>query len=111
MRLKAGRPRRLRLSVERLEDRLAPAGIWDGGGTTASFHNALNWDDNQVPVNIPVTIGPAFAGITITSSQNVNITSLDSAAKLTISAGTFTLAADSTIANAFTLTGGSLEGA
>jgi RHS repeat-associated protein len=109
------RPRgRLRLVLELLEDRLVPAVLWDGGptGTGTSWHDAVNWQGDALPAaQDDAEIGGAFSGITITSSADVTIKSLTSAAALQITGGTFSIAAASSITNAFTLSGGTFTGA
>src|SRR5262249_27779753 len=102
------------LMLERLEDRLAPAMVlWDGGpsATGTSWNNPVNWAGDTLPTAADdVQIGSAFAGTTITSSGNVAVRSVSSAAALEITAGTFALgAATSQIDATFTVSGGTLQ--
>lgn len=107
------RPRSLRLWLEQLEERWVPAILWDGGtdGTGTVWGTAVNWVGDVLPgVNDDVEIGAAFSGVAITSTGTVSIKSLTSAAPLTISGGSLTLANASAINNAFTLSSGTLTG-
>ena len=92
------RPRkrsRLLLDFDRLEDRLSPAVIaWDGGpsGTGTDWHVAANWVGDVLPAAADdAQIGAAFSGITITSNADVTIRSVNSAAAINVSGGTFSL--------------------
>jgi hypothetical protein len=102
------------LAIEPLEMRaLLTVVAWDGGGNDFNWHNPVNWVGDQLPgADDHVVISEEFADVTISSSANVTITSLTSAAGLTITAGTFTIATESEINNGFTLGGsGVLTGA
>lgn len=107
---KSWRPR-----LEPLEDRLAPAVVlWDGGpsGTGTDWGVAANWVGDVLPgINDDAVIESAFSAITITSSANVTIQSVTSAAALQITAATYSVAMGSSISNNFTLNGGELTGA
>src|SRR5262245_5640243 len=109
------RPRsRHSLTLEPLEDRLAPAVVsWDGGlsGTGTNWHDKVNWAGDVLPGSSDdVEIGAAFAGVTITSGSDFTINSLTSAASLQITGGTFTVGAASVINNGLILSGGTLAG-
>ena len=101
---------RARLFLEELETRLSPAVIlWDGGPTATGtiWNAAANWAGDVLPGPVDdAQIGGAFASITVTSSSDVTIRSVTSAAALQVIAGTFALgAADSRIDAAFTVSG------
>src|SRR5262245_57914729 len=89
-----GRSRR-RLILEQLEDRLAPAVVlWDGGpaATGTSWNDPVNWAGDVLPgAADDAQIGAAFAGVTVTSSANVTVRSVTSAAALQVTAGSFAL--------------------
>jgi hypothetical protein len=109
-----GRPR-FRPRLDALEERLAPAVVvWDGGplGTGTSWNDPANWVGERLPeAGDDAEIGAAFNGITITSTADVSINSVTSAAALRIMAGTFTVAATATITNMLTLADGTFTGA
>src|SRR5262245_29987999 len=77
--------------LEALENRLALAAItWDGGssGTGTAWNTAANWVGDVLPGTVDdAVIGPAFSGVTITSSGAVTIKSLTNAATLQITGG------------------------
>src|SRR5262245_34509481 len=83
------------LRFEPLEERtLLAVVLWDGGpaGTGANWNDPVNWAGNVLPGGSDdAQIGAAFAGITITSSSNVSVRSVTSAAPLQITAGTYAL--------------------
>jgi RHS repeat-associated protein len=100
--------------LESLEDRLAPAVInWDGGpgGTGTNWNDPVNWVGDVLPgVADDIVIGSAFAGITLTTSNNVAIHSMTSAAALQVNVGTFAVgAATSRIDSTLTVSGGTLR--
>jgi hypothetical protein len=101
------------LRPERLEDRLVPAIFWDGGptGSGTNWNDPLNWVGDVLPGSADdAQIDSSFAGITVTSSSNVGIRSVTSAAALEITAGTFALSfATSQIDGPFTASGGILR--
>src|SRR5262249_54004316 len=99
--------------LEVLEDRLAPAVVnWDGGGGDFNWNNALNWDTNTLPTAADDVVIDVAAALTVTHpSGTTSINKLTSQESLTLSGGTFTIAASSSIAGAFTLSGGTLTGA
>lgn len=87
--MRRGRPRsqsRRQVVLELLENRLAPAVVlWDGGpGTTGTnWNDPVNWAGDVLPgATDDAEIGIAFAGITVTSSGNVTIRGVASAAAL-----------------------------
>ena len=100
-------PRRyFRPLVEQFEVRRLLAGVWDGGGGDNNWNTPTNWDDDQLPgSSTNVVIGAAFSGITIASANAVSVSSVNSAASLSITAGTFSIAADSTFNNAVNVSG------
>ena len=81
--------RRPRLNVEALEVRAVPAVVtWDGGGLNSDWNTAANWSADVLPgPSDDVEIGTSFAAATITSTSNVSIHSLTSAASLIVSGG------------------------
>src|SRR5688500_5535771 len=99
------RPRHaLRPFLECLEDRTTPAAVlWDGGGGDFNWHNALNWSADALPgATDDAVIGSSFAGITVTSSLNATINSVQSEAGLTISGGSFSISLASALNNNLT---------
>src|SRR4051812_6040163 len=109
-----GQPRRLKrwpLGLEVLEDRvLLASALWDGGGDGISWTDRFNWGSDQTPgSNDDVTIGTAFAGVTIThASGTTQLNKLTSAAALNITGGSFTFSSTSQIDRELTVSGGSL---
>ena len=119
---RVGIPKYSRLRLESLEDRLAPALVqWTGAGSDLLWSDANNWSGNQMPGSSDdAVIGTAFAGQTITSSDAVSINSVTSAASLSITGGTFTIAGASTannstgvstLSSSLLFSGGTLTGA
>ena len=100
--------------LELLETRLSPAVVlWDGGAmaTGTSWNNPVNWVGDVLPGPADdAQIGSAFNGVTITSSSNVTIHSLTTAAAIQVTTGTFALgAAVSRIDADLTVSGGTLR--
>jgi hypothetical protein len=101
----------VRLFLEQLETRLAPAAVsWDVS-TGGNWDTGSNWSSGVVPgpgddvtINVP--------GITVTHSSSIadSVHSLQTAstASLTLSAGSLTISASSTLSGPFTLSGGTL---
>ena len=78
---------RVKLLLEALEDRLAPAGIFDGGGDGTSFDDALNWDNDVVPDDlVDVVIGDGY-DVTSDANQSINSLNLAATSSLTITGG------------------------
>src|SRR5688500_5392201 len=93
-----GRRAACRPMLETLENRFAPAGVFDGGGDGVSFNDPLNWDNNVVPdATVDVLTGPLF-NLTSAANQNIRSLSLDLTATLNITGGTFEIDNNSTIA-------------
>ncbi len=98
--------------VERVEPRtLLSAVNWTGDGNDSNWDTAANWNTNAVPgpsddvtINVPVSV---------VHSANVNdsINSLNSNFALTISGGSLSIAAASTINSTLSIVGGTLTGA
>lgn len=95
---KPAKPRTGRTAVvELLEARVVPAALiahWVGG--SGNWSDASHWDIGRVPNNgdgdtFTVVIDLAGSNPTITSNQNVTITSLQSTEALVISGGSFTV--------------------
>ncbi|MEA2643411.1 MAG: hypothetical protein QOG08_437, partial [Chloroflexota bacterium] len=85
---------------------------WDGGASTLSWQDALNWSTNVVPG----AADNACLGTTanVTTAADVTIKNLNqSAGSLTINGGTFSLtdAVNSSSATNLTLSGGAIAGA
>jgi RHS repeat-associated protein len=97
--------------TESLERRLQFAAVsWDGGGDGTAWADRFNWSSDQLPtssddVMISVAGNPT---IQIGSAQSVNSFITDEA--ITITSGTFTVAAPSQANGPFTLAGGMLAG-
>jgi RHS repeat-associated protein len=101
-----------RIGIESLEERLLMAVVqWDGGGGDLSWQNRINWVGDALPVTgDDVVVGAAYAGIQVSSSSNVSVNSLTSAAPLRVIAGTFSVSTTSNL-ESLTLSGGQLAGA
>jgi RHS repeat-associated protein len=105
-------PRRYRPSVLWLEQRIQPAQVLWAADNDGSWNVPGNWSTGAVP-------GPGddvvinFPGITVThdNSDSDTINSLTSQAALALSAGSLSIAGDSTVSNSLTLSGGTLTGA
>ena len=82
--------RRLPLSFEILEQRIAPATVnWTGAAGDLNWNTANNWDSDSVPSSSDTAVIKT-AGITIKhSSQDTSIQAITSAASLDISGGSF----------------------
>lgn len=106
--------RLFRPRLEALEDRIAPALIlWDGGPSAigTDWHVPANWVDDVLPgPDDDARIGADFSGVTITSSADVTIRSMTSAAALRINGGIFAIATTSAIENTLELSAGTLAG-
>lgn len=106
-----------RLELERLEDRLAPVSglgvLWDGGGGTSDWNNALNWSTDQVPGASDDVIIDVPGNITVNlAAGSRTVKSLMNAETLAISGGaTLTLAAASENRGTLTVTSATLGGA
>jgi len=102
-----------RLLLEPLEHRLLLAVVqWDGGPTGAGtdWHDPANWSGDALPeADDDVEIGVDFADVTISSGSDVIIRSLDSAAALSLTGATFSIATTSTASNTLTLANGTLD--
>jgi hypothetical protein len=85
----------------RLEDRLAPATVnWTGMGHDLNWGSAANWDLHLPGNGDDAVIGSNFAGQTITSSGNVGVRSVSSAATLELNVGSLSLGAGTSVMNA-----------
>jgi hypothetical protein len=96
--------------LEQLESRLLFAAIsWDGGptGTGTNFLDPVNWAGDTLPGPSDDALIPA--GPTITLSGSISLNSLNSSRPITQTAGTFTLASDSSLTQ-FSLQSGTLTG-
>lgn len=87
-------------------------GTWDGGGDGTSWNDPLNWSgdvlpgaDDDVTIDLPGKPSIAFTG----AAGNVQIHSLQSTSRITISGGALTVRSSSTIDADLAMTGGSLK--
>jgi hypothetical protein len=100
------------LFVEHLEDRTVPAVIpWDGGAGTFNWADAANWVGDTLPASSDeAVIDPAFSAITVSSSGNVTIQKLTSAASILVTAGTYSISSPTELSAVAALnqTGGTL---
>ncbi len=105
-RSKAWQPR-----IEWMEPRtLLSAVTWTGGGGDNNWDTAANWSTDSVPGSTDdVTINIA-ADVVHSNNVTDSINSLTSTEPLTISGGTLSIAAASTIDSTLSLTGGTLTG-
>ena len=105
-RAKSCRPR-----MEWMEPRtLLSAVTWTGGGGDNNWDTAANWNTDSVPTSgDEVTIDIA-ANVVHSSNVTDSINSLTSTEPLTISGGTLSIAAASTIGSTLTINGGTLTG-
>ena len=105
-RSKSCRPR-----MEWMEPRtLLSAVTWTGGGGDNNWDTAANWNTDSVPGSgDDVTINIA-ANVVHSNNVTDSINSLTSTEPLTISGGTLSIAAASTIGSTLTMTGGTLTG-
>src|SRR5687767_9396317 len=88
---KAG-ARRVRPWLEVLEDRTLLSTFHWLNNASGDFNTAANWQENAVPgATDDAEIN--FAGITVTSASSRSINGLTSSATLSITGGTFTIAA------------------
>ena len=104
--------RRYRPSVLWLEERILPSQVLWAADQDGSWDVPGNWSTGAVPgPGDDVVIG--FSGITVTHDSNVSdtINSLTSQANLSISAGSLSLSAASSISGGLSLSGGTLTGA
>ena len=105
-RSKSYRPR-----IEWMEPRtLLSAVTWTGGGGDNNWDTAANWSTDSVPGSTDdVTIDVA-ANVVHSNNVTDSINSLTSMEPLTISGGTLSIAAASTINSTLSITGGTLTG-
>ena len=103
---KSCRPR-----IEWMEPRtLLSAVTWTGGGGDNNWDTAANWSTDSVPTSgDDVTINIA-ANVVHSDNDDDSINSLTSTEPLTISGGTLSIAAASTIDSTLSITGGTLTG-
>ncbi len=108
------RPRRAvrTLVLEALEERLAPASVSFINPAGGAWDAPSNWSTGKVPtVNDDVTIGlTSDVTVSINSSDNESVHSLTTAASdaLSITGGSLTIAASSSVAGRLSMTGGTL---
>ncbi len=96
--------------IEHLEDRQLLSTIYWNSATSGAWNNATNWSPQQVPNSTDnVIIDESGATPTITiSSGNQSVLSITASDPLSITSGSLTVAADSTISGGLSMTGGSL---
>jgi hypothetical protein len=109
---KPNRSRRYRPRIEWMEPKtLLSAVTWTGKGGDNNWDTAANWSTDSVPgKGDDVTIDIA-ANVVHSNDVSDSINSLTSTEPLTISGGTLSIAAASTINNTLSITGGTLTGA
>ncbi len=109
---KPNRPKSFRPHVEFMEPRrLLSAVSWTGAAGDNNWDTPANWSTDSVPVSTDdVTINIA-ANVVHSNNVTDSINSLTSTEPLTISGGTLSIAAASTINSTLSLTGGTLTGA
>lgn len=100
-----------RLLLEQLEDRCVPAAVsWDGGAGTSNWQDANNWDTDVAPTSADDAVIPVAFSASIINVNGGVARTLDSYAKITQSAGTFSLGAAasdvSMLRNGFSMTNG-----
>jgi IPT/TIG domain len=105
------RSRSLRPRLEAIEPRTLLSAIsWTGAAGDNNWDTPTNWDSNSVPRSADdVTIDVA-ANVVHSDDVTDSINSLTSTEPLTISGGTLSIAAASTIDSTLTITGGTLTG-
>jgi hypothetical protein len=105
------RPKAWRPQIECMEPRtLLSAVTWTGGGGNNNWDTAANWSTDSVPGSgDDVTIDIA-ANVVHSDNVTDSINSLTSTEPLTISGGTLSIAAASTIDSTLSITGGTLTG-
>ena len=108
---KPNRSKSCRPRIEWMEPRtLLSAVSWTGGGGDNNWDTAANWSTDSVPGSgDDVTINIA-ANVVHSDNVTDSINSLTSTEPLTISGGTLSIAAASTIDSTLSLTGGTLTG-
>ena len=109
---KLKRARSCRPRLEWMEPRtLLSAVTWTGGAGDNNWDTAANWSTDSVPgPGDDVTINIA-ANVVHSNDVTDSINSLTSTEPLTISGGTLSIAAASTINSTLSITGGTLTGA
>ncbi|HOB34069.1 MAG TPA: hypothetical protein PKH32_14425, partial [Verrucomicrobiota bacterium] len=78
---------------------------WDGGGGDFSWQNAANWSTDSLPGPTDDVIINVSSNITVESSANVTIASLQCSNHLALSGGTFRLNGSSVVQGTFSTTG------
>ncbi len=109
---RTGRPRQraVHLTLDSLEPRTLLSNVsWSGQGDGTTWTDASNWSDDAVPgpsdnVTISKTGNPTIA--IASGTQSVN--SISSTDPISISGGSLSVAANSTLSGGLTMTGGSL---
>src|SRR5262249_42874114 len=109
---KRNRSTRRQPRIEWMEPRTMLSAVsWTGGAGDNNWDSTANWDTNAVPgASDDVTINIA-ADVMHSDAVNDSINSLPSTQPLTISGGSLSIAAASTISNNLSITGGTLTGA
>ena len=108
---KPNRPRSCRPRIEWMEPRtLLSAVTWTGGGGDNNWDTAANWNTDSVPGSGDDVSIDVAANVVHSDAVTDSINSLTSMEPLTISGGTLSIAAASTIDNTLSLTGGTLTG-
>ena len=97
--------------MESMEPRtLLSAVNWTGAGGDNNWDTAANWDTNSVPGSAADVRINIAANVVHSKDVTDSINSLTSTEPLTISGGTLSIAAVSTISSTLSITGGTLTG-
>jgi hypothetical protein len=111
---KVPQDRRYRPFLEVLEDRIVPSTVFWDNPNGGNWDTATNWSSGSVPGSgdIAVINTAAAATITIHAGDSESVLSLTTASNdaLSITGGSLTLAANSTLNGPLEMTGGSLTG-
>jgi hypothetical protein len=110
----ADHPSQRRLRIEALEQRqLLSAVTWTGGGSNSNWDNPQNWNPQAVPAaadDVVIDTASAAATVAINSGDAESVKSLTTGGNdtLSITGGSLTVAANSTLSGGLSMTGGSL---
>ena len=103
-----------RLRIEALEQRqLLSTVAWTGGGNDSNWDNPQNWNTQAVPAagnDVVIDTGSSAATVTINTGDAESVNSLTTGGNdtLSITGGSLTVAANSTLGGSLAMTGGSL---
>jgi hypothetical protein len=102
-----------RLRFEALEQRQLLSVTWTGGGNDSNWDDPQNWNTQAVPGagdDVVIDTGSVAATVNINSSDSESVNSLRTGVNdtLSITGGSLTVAANSTLSGSLAMTGGSL---